>query len=99
MEFKDIAADWIEKKIFPVVATKYKIKTKYLKNSDFGECVGIDFDSPTRTGYIYLWAAHMLGFGIFDLEKNEMLVEQEFVEFSEFEELENLIFSFIKELS
>jgi hypothetical protein len=98
MEFKADATEWLRKTILPMLIDKYQVKEKYLENSDFGECLGLDFESDTRTGYIYLWATHMLGFGIFDLKNNEMLVEQEFVEFTQFGELQKLSASFMQEL-
>jgi hypothetical protein len=95
--FYDSKTEWLNSLLETHIPKSYQIKNKHVLESDFGECVGIDFDSKEKTGYIYIWSSGMLGFGLLDIANNRLIIDQEFIEIVD-HDLLKLIWPLIEKL-
>jgi hypothetical protein len=78
--FFDLKTEWLDLFLVRHVPADYQIKNKHVLESDFGECVGIDFESEKKTGYIYFWSTGMLGFGLLEIPSCSVIINHEFFE-------------------
>lgn len=81
--FFDSKTEWLNTFLKKHVPDKYQILNKHVLESDFGECVGIDFETNEKAGYVYFWSSGMVGFGLVDMTNSRPIIDLEFIELND----------------
>lgn len=72
--------DFIENFEEHICTGDFDVKKISGENGDFGDLIGVQFDSDDCGGYIYFWSNGFIGFQLFDYLSDEEIIEDTLLE-------------------